>query len=415
MKSLAGHSRSSSDAGPGRLDEADASTPGSGEPAWDHGRVGLQAPLWRAIAVFRFASLAYAAVLLVTLRSDYSRLPLAWAVLAGMTAWTVVTTRAYAEPARRTNALLTADLAVTAAALLCTAVVQYPRSTYGGVMPVTATWMAGPVLAWAVAAGLRAGTVAALVLGGCDVALRHHSVADLFRGTSLNGPILLLLTGALVGYVSRLAARAEQAIQHATEIEAASRERERLARGIHDSVLQVLALVQRRGADAGGEAAEIGRLAGQQETALRTLIAGDSQPSLPAGELDLRTLLATESSALVSVVTPAEPVLLTGDAARETASAVRAALDNVRRHCAAGTPAWVLVEDEGSLVCVTIRDDGPGIPAGRLAEAAADGRLGISHAISGRIRDLGGTTTISSTPGSGTEVLLRVPRASQMA
>ena len=377
--------------------------------------MGLQAPLWRAIAVFRFASLAYAAVLLVTLRADYSRLPLAWGVLAGMAGWTVITTRAYAGPGGRTRAWLTADLAVTAAALLSTAVLQYPRSTYGGVMPVTATWMAGPVLAWAVAGGLRAGTVAALVLGGCDVALRHRSAADLFRGTSLNGPVLLVLTGALVGYVAKLAARAEQAIAHATEVEAASRERERLARGIHDSVLQVLALVQRRGADAGGEAAEIGRLAGQQETALRALIAGEGQPPAPDGELDLRALLARETSALVFVVTPAEPVLLPGEAAAETASAVRAALDNVRRHCADGTPAWVLVEDEGSLVCVTIRDDGPGIPPGRLAQAAADGRLGVSQAISGRIRDLGGTATISSAPGAGTEVRLRVPRAGLIA
>jgi signal transduction histidine kinase len=377
--------------------------------------VGLQAPLWRAIAVFRFASLGYAAVLLIALRGDYSHRYWAWAVLGMMTAWTVASTVAYADPARRTRTLLTADLVVTAAVLLSTAVVQYPRSTYDGVMPVTATWMAGPVLAWAAAAGLRAGILAALVLGGCDVALRHHSVADLFRGTSLNGPILLLLSGALVGYVSRLAAQAEQAIQHASELEAASRERDRLARGIHDSVLQVLALVQRRGADAGGEAAEIGRLAGEQEAALRTLIAEDGQPSVPAGELDLRMLLASENSATVSVVTPAEPVLLAGDAARETASAVRAALDNVRRHCAGGTPAWVLVEDEGGQVCVTIRDDGPGILPGRLAEAAADGRLGVSHAISGRIHDLGGSATISSNPGAGTEVRLRVPRASQMA
>ena len=62
--------------------------------------------------------------------------------------------------------------------------------------------------------------------------------------------------------------------QHATEVEAASRERERLARDIHDSVLQVLALVQRRGAEAGGAAAELGRLAGQQEAALRALMGG---------------------------------------------------------------------------------------------------------------------------------------------
>jgi signal transduction histidine kinase len=383
--------------------------------AWDDEPVGLQAPLWRAIAVFRFASLAYAAALLVALREDYSRPLAAWGVLAGMAAWTVLTTYAYAAPERRTRTLLAADLAVTAAALLSTAVLQYPHSTEHGVMPVTATWMAGPVLAWAVEGGLRGGTIAALVLGGCDVALRHPRAGGSYPGTSLNGPILLLLAGALVGYISRLAARAERAIQHATEIEAVSRERERLARGIHDSVLQVLALVQRRGADAGGEAAEIGRLAGEQEAALRALIAGDSQASPPSGELDLRALLALERTASVSVATPAEPVLLPADAARETAAAVRAALDNVRRHCPDGTPAWVLVEDEGGTVSVTVRDDGPGIPADRLAEAASDGRLGVSHAISGRIRELGGSATISSAPGAGTEVRLRVPRAKQMA
>ena len=51
---------------------------------------------------------------------------------------------------------------------------------------------------------------------------------------------------------------------------------------------------------------------------------------------------------------------------------------------------------------MTIRDDGPGIPAGLVAEAAADGRLGVSQAISGRIRDLGGSADIMSGPGTGT-------------
>jgi signal transduction histidine kinase len=60
---------------------------------------------------------------------------------------------------------------------------------------------------------------------------------------------------------------------------------------------------------------------------------------------------------------------------------------------------------------VTIREEGPGIPAGRLAEAAAAGRLGVSQSIHGRLRDLGGTATIRSAPGEGTEVELRLPRA----
>jgi signal transduction histidine kinase len=353
--------------------------------------VNVQASLWRSIAVFRVASLAYAALLLVVDRANYARLGWAWAVLA-------------------------ADLVVTAAALASTAFLQYPSAVAKAAMPVTATWIAGPVLAWAVAGGIRAGVAAALVLGACDLTLRHQSLASAYKSPALNGTVLLLLAGVVVGYVSTLAARAELAVQRATEIEAASRERERLARGIHDSVLQVLALVQRRGAEVGGEAAEIGRLAGEQEAALRALIGADGNGgadgagALASGELDLRALLTPEASAAVSVVTPAGPVLLPGHEAREVTAAVHAALDNVRRHCGAEARAWVLVDDEGEAVTVTVRDDGPGIPPGRLALAAADGRLGVSQAICGRMRDLGGSAQVTSTPGTGTEVRLRLPR-----
>jgi signal transduction histidine kinase len=376
--------------------------------------VNVQASLWRSIAVFRVASLVYAALLIVVDRANYAHLGWAWAVLAGMAVWTAVTSAAYAVPARRTRPLLAADLVVTAAALASTAFLQYPSAVAKAAMPVTATWVAGPVLAWAVAGGIRAGVVAALLLGACDLTLRHQSLTSAYRSPALNATVLLLLAGVVVGYVSTLAARAERAVQRATEIEAASRERERLARGIHDSVLQVLALVQRRGAEVGGEAADLGRLAGEQEAALRALIAADTagaDGAVAPGELDLRALLTHEASASVSVVTPAGPVLLAGHEAQEMMAAVLAALDNVRRHCGGTARAWVLVDDEGEAVTVTVRDDGPGIPAGRLELAAADGRLGVSHAITGRMRDLGGSARITSTPGTGTEVKLRLPRA----
>ena len=378
--------------------------------------VGFQEPLWRAIAVFRFASVGYAGVLIAVNRDGYSRLPWAWAVLAVMAAWTAVTTYAYATPARRTRLLLTTDLVLTASLLLATAAIQHPSSMRNGVTPVTSIWVAGPVLAWAVHSGRRAGAIAALLLSGCDFTLRNDKWS-----VALNGAVLMLLVGVIIGHVARLAAEVEHAQQRVTEIEAASRERERLARHIHDSVLQVLALVQRRGAEAGGEAAELGKLAGEQEAALRALIGPGSAPesrpgsagsSVP-GEADLRTLVAREESALVTVSAPAEPVRVSERAAAEVAAAVRAALDNVRRHCGEQAPAWVLVEDEGDRVTVTVRDDGPGIPDGRLEQAAAAGRLGVSHSILGRIRDLGGSVHITSAPGEGTTVEFRVPRIRQ--
>ncbi len=52
----------------------------------------------------------------------------------------------------------------------------------------------------------------------------------------------------------------------------------------------------------------------------------------------------------------------------------------------------------------------PGIAEGRLAQAAEEGRFGVAQSIRGRIRDIGGTVTITSAPGEGTEVALRVVR-----
>ena len=359
--------------------------------------------------MFRFAGLGYAVLLTAVInRAEHARLGWAWVVIAVMTAWTAATTVAYARPERRTRLLLSADLAVTAGLLLSTAALQYPAAMRHGVMPVTAIWVAGPVLAWAVQYGRRAGAIAALVISGCDFLLRREDITVV-----LNGVVLLLLAGVIVGHLARLAAEVEAERRHVLEVEAASRERERLARDIHDSVLQVLALVQRRGAEAGGAAAELGRLAGQQETALRALVgdgwAGDQAPDA-SGDVDFRQMVLPAQTDRVTVSVPAQVVAMTPAAAAELTAAMRAALDNVRQHCGEQTRAWVLVEDEPGLVRVTIRDDGAGIPEGRLAEAAASGRLGISHSISGRLRDLGGSAAISSVPGEGTEVELCLPR-----
>jgi signal transduction histidine kinase len=224
--------------------------------------------------------------------------------------------------------------------------------------------------------------------------------------------VLLLLGGLVVGYVVQLARAAQAQLARAVQIEAATRERDRLAARIHDSVLQVLALVARRGGEIGGDAAELGRLAGEQEIALRTLVASPPQAT-QAGSSDLRALLTPYASSTVSVAAPAESVLLSTDAARDVADAVAAALDNVARHAGAGARAWVLVEDEGTAVVVTVRDDGEGFALGRLEEAAGSGRLGVDRSIRGRIRALGGDLAVTSSPGVGTEVEMRVPRTHQ--
>lgn len=272
-------------------------------------------------------------------------------------------------------------------------------------------WMGGAVLVWAVAHGRRAGLCAGGALSACNLAIHvpwsGYSIAQLTFA-----PGLLLLSGAAVGHLARLAVEAQTAIERGARAEAAAGERERLARAVHDSVLQVLTRVAKQGLAAGGEAAELGRLAGEQEAALRALI-GVSTADLAeaaAGDADLRILITALSSATVSVAAPATPVPLPAEAAHEVSLAVQAALDNVRQHAGPRARAWILIEDEPNAVTVTVRDDGPGFDRGRLPEAAALGRLGVAQSIVGRLRDLGGDATVQAWPDEGTEVVLRIPR-----
>jgi signal transduction histidine kinase len=361
-------------------------------------------PLWRSLIAYRFAALAYAGVLVARNFHHYAHPVAGWPIGLGMVLWTIYTANAYRREAGRRWPLLTLDLVVTVAGLLSTRWVVGTTALRAGVPTISVAWMAGPALAWAIAGGRRLGAIAALVVGAADVVARGTLTEQ-----TLAGPVLTVLTAAAVGYLARLGTDAEARLQRAVELEAATRERERLARQIHDSVLQVLALVQRRGTELGGDAAELGRLAGEQEVALRTLVSAGPPAANQGQPADLRVALAGCAVPPVSLATPATPVLLDPYAAHEIAVAVTSALDNVGRHAGPGARAWVLVEDDGAAVTVSVRDDGVGFAPGRLAAAAADGRLGIAQSIRGRIRDLGGTVTITSAPGQGTEVELRVP------
>jgi signal transduction histidine kinase len=221
-----------------------------------------------------------------------------------------------------------------------------------------------------------------------------------------SAPLLLGAAAGLagIGVAHHLTERwAERKRAEQIRKEAAAAERERLARPIHDGVLQVLAMVKR------GEAgSELAALAGEQEEALRNLLRGGGSLTRTGKEdLDLNAALALPG---VQLSAPATAVMLPGKAAHELVAAVQAALDNVRRHAGEGARVWILLEDEGDGVRVTVRDDGAGFAPGRLAEAESAGRLGVAQSMRGRIADLGGTTTIHSTAGQGTEVEFWVPR-----
>jgi signal transduction histidine kinase len=363
-----------------------------------------QAPLWRAIAVYRVAALIYASVLIIRNFEDYQRPMLVWPVLAVMAAWTLTTTYAYAYPANRRALLLIADQLITMAALAGSIWIVGRHQLEHGSPTLAVAWHVAPVLAWAVFGGRRGGIAAAVAMGATDLVVRAH-----YDQAAFTGSVLMLLAAIAVGYLVRVVESSHRRLQRAIELEASTRERERLARDIHDSVLQVLALVRRRGAGLDGEAGELARLAGEQEEALRNMVASRPSKADQAGQADLMALLAPRASAEVSVAGPADPVRIPEHTARELSAAVAAALDNVTRHCPPGTKAYVLVEQEPGAVTVTVRDDGDGIPADRLEQAAAQGRLGVAQSIRGRVADLGGRVLITSAPGEGAEFEMMVP------
>ena len=174
-------------------------------------------------------------------------------------------------------------------------------------------------------------------------------------------------------------------------------------------VLQVLSYVHRRGAEIGGPAAELGRLSGEQEEILRGLVNRDARAgSVGApdstgasrdtsadlvGLVDLTAALSSLRGRTVTVSTPGHPVEVSAHAAGELIGAVRAALDNVTRHAGDTAHAWVLLEDEGAQLVVTVRDDGVGVTAERLTAAATEQRMGVAQSIVGRLADLGGTAS----------------------
>jgi signal transduction histidine kinase len=230
----------------------------------------------------------------------------------------------------------------------------------------------------------------------------------------LMSAILLLAAGAAIGGLgfARLLAARRAERKHAEQIrrEAADAERDRLGRSIHDGVLQVLALVQRQGSELGPQGNELATLAGEQEVALRGLLAGAESTDDGAAE-DLRGPLQALATPTVEVATPAQAVELPSGITAEVVAAVRAALDNVRKHAGTEARAWILLEDEHDGVRVSVRDNGVGFPPGRPDYAARAGRLGIAQSMRGRIADCGGTTTIDSRPGKGTEVEFWIPRS----
>jgi len=373
------------------------------------------AALWRGLDVFRPIAWLYAVYSAYVRQQDMARPWLAWLVLGVLGAWTV----SMVLHRTRNSWVVGIELVLACGAIMSTRLVDIPEVIVGGAKTLPGFWPAAAVVAWAVLKGWRAGMLAALFVGVADILEVGFAAQTSMNNSTINNIVILVLLGGCIGYCADLSRDGHAALSEALRVQAVAGERDRLARTVHDGVLQTLSYIHRRGVDLGGEARELGSMAAGQERLLRALVSSVSGtartdgPHLDAvvgGEVDLRLVLGRYADCAVSVIPPADPVLMAARVADELAAAVSAALDNVRRHAGVDAQAWVLIDDKGRDVTVTIRDNGVGMPAGRLAEAAADGRMGMANSIEGRMSDLGGTAIIDPRPGAGTCLELTVPK-----
>lgn len=372
------------------------------------------------VLAIRWALIAWMTVLALSGGPALPPVPLRAAVLclaAGMTVLLTLRRPGWSLP------LLAADLVV--ALLVAVTGIRYP--SMASVYPAMA------VLQWGAARGTRGGLLAGVAVGATLVSARlwtgllPDGTGMAFTVRTAADAVNLVLAGAGFGYVATLLRRSAADLRAAQDAEVSARERaarlterESLGRQIHDSVLQVLALVHKRGRElAQGEAvpahevAQLADLAAAQERALRSLIlrppdeppADDRTASLRSA---LERAVARVAGDLDVEVTAVGESLLPARHVEQVRAAVEQALHNVVQHAGAHR-AWVFLDDEGANVVVTIRDDGRGFVYDER-QLQADGKYGLLRSIHGRIAELGGTSSIETAPGRGTELELRVPR-----
>jgi len=181
-----------------------------------------------------------------------------------------------------------------------------------------------------------------------------------------------------------------------------SQERAEVAAHLHDSVLQTLALMQKRVEDP----REVASLARRQERELRAWLNGRRESGADSFGRRLEAAAAEveeDHGVPVDVVAVGDTRL---DARAEAlVAAAREAMVNAAKFAGDG-PVSVYAEAEGERVAVYVRDRGPGFdPA-----AVPPDRRGLRESIVGRMERHGGRAAVQSAPGEGTEVELVMER-----
>jgi len=207
--------------------------------------------------------------------------------------------------------------------------------------------------------------------------------------------------------------RAHRAERQASEMEAQRRQSARL---LHDTVLATLTLLAHSGV--GVAPAAMQQQAADDAKLLRQLRLGATPVPMSSGGYNLEPVEETVLGTTLESVKQrfgrmglevswhgTGQVLLPSDVLDAFLLALAECLENVRRHSGV-TEAHVTIVDDATTVRAMITDAGVGFTLDDVDSA----RLGFKESVVARLKDVGGHARLFSEPGSGTTVVLEVPR-----
>jgi signal transduction histidine kinase/phage shock protein PspC (stress-responsive transcriptional regulator) len=247
--------------------------------------------------------------------------------------------------------------------------------------------------------GMRTLLGVALIVGG---AVAFLSATDALGGLRDLGVAAAVVFVGTVLVFGPWWLRLSQALTAERAARIRSQERAEVAAHLHDSVLQTLALIQRRA----GDEREVAQLARRQERELRDWL--NDEPAPDAGTL-AAALRAAGADVEAAHGVPVE-VVAVGDCPLDerlgaVVAAAREAMANAARFSGAAR-VDVFAETGEQQVEVFVRDRGAGFDRA----AVPPDRRGVRESIEGRMERHGGRAAVVTAPGAGTEVELAMER-----
>jgi len=255
------------------------------------------------------------------------------------------------------------------------------------------------------------GMVGGLTVAVAMAAVQLSRLAGPADPTASSAAVLIyLFAGAVAGWAIAVLREADQTRRKAEAAlaqEQAERvraeQRSEMAAHLHDSVLQTLALIQRNSAND----TEVASLARRQERELRAWLYGSEPGAIRGafGEQIRRMCAEVEDAHQVAI-----ELVIVGDAEGDESmdslvQAAREAVVNAAKHSGADNIA-VYAEALPERATVFVRDRGSGFD---ISTVAPD-RQGLRESIIKRLERSGGSASVHTTIGAGTEVELVLER-----